>query len=277
MSYSFRKIYADLITEDGTVCVLYLTWVRFWKTWYPSAGVEIYGPDGTREIHRANSAPGPVAPDTPLTDLPLRIELEDGPFELEYVPVHAGWTPQDHQGDLDWSVKLARGHARASWDGRRPDLVGTGYVDFVELTRPTRWLGFETLTWGRFHLPGRTVVFDELQLASGDVWRPARVWPGDERTAAPSETRAELGEGQGIVQLGGERLELQAHRVLHRGDAFDPDRIPSPVDRAVCQMVGGPHHEVRWFGTATAADGTVGHGLWERVHFGRQARERLSA
>lgn len=272
MSYSFRKIYADLITDDGTVCVLYLTWVRFWKTWYPSAGVEIYGPDGTREIHRAKVAPAPAAPDTPLGELPLRIELDDGPFEMHHVPVHGGWTPADRQGDLDWSVKLGRGHARASWGGRRPDLHGTGYVDFVELTRPTRWLGFETLTWGRFHLPGRTVVFDELQLATGDVWRPARTWPGVE-----SETRTDIGEGRATVDLGDEHLTLRAHRVLHRGNAFDPDRIPSPVDRAVCQMVGGPHHEVRWFGTATTADGTTGPGLWEQVHFGRQARERLSA
>ena len=272
MSYAFRKIYADLVAPDGSVCVTYLTWIRFWRRWYASAGVELYHPEGSRELHHAAGAPAPVDQDTPRAELPLALELPDGAFELVHELVHGGWTPSvpAPDGALRWSVKLARGNAVARFSDGRPDLHGTGYVDFVELVRPTRWLGFDKLCWGRLHLPGRTVVADELTRVDGTAWRPGASWPGCE-----AKSRFEIEDGSGSVRVGGQRYELSPRRVLHAGDAFDPRRIPSVTDRTVCQLVGGPHFETRWFGEVHSEDGERGWGLWEQVHFGRGATERL--
>ena len=40
--YEFSKLYADLVTEEGAVCIFYLVWVRLLGRTYPQAGVEVY-------------------------------------------------------------------------------------------------------------------------------------------------------------------------------------------------------------------------------------------
>src|SRR5207244_12700079 len=46
MTFRFRKLYADVVSDDGTVTIVYLTWLELWGARFASAGVERYGSDG---------------------------------------------------------------------------------------------------------------------------------------------------------------------------------------------------------------------------------------
>ena len=53
MPYRFKKLYADLIAEDGSVCIAYMAETHVLGTTYPHAGLECYWPDGRRDVYRA--------------------------------------------------------------------------------------------------------------------------------------------------------------------------------------------------------------------------------
>ena len=48
MSYAFHKVYADLVTPEGAILVVYLTWLRLRSRFWGSSGAELYAPDGRR-------------------------------------------------------------------------------------------------------------------------------------------------------------------------------------------------------------------------------------
>jgi hypothetical protein len=277
--YEFRKLYTDLVADDGTVCMLYLTWVRFSRRWYGRGGVEVYTPDGSRTLAHGIAEPPVVQAETPAEEIPLRVQLEDGRFELTFTPEHGVYTPTtlSPAPALHWHVKVARTRAVARWSGATERVVeGTGYIDWVHITKPTRLLGFHTLRWGRAHLGGRTVVFNALRLADGQEWRVGAEWS--------SEGRRDLGgfamdldeDGGGAIGLGDATLELSPRRVLHAGSAFDAERVPRLVDRMVVEALGGKTVETRWFAEAAlqepGRDPVVGTALHEWVRFGAAAR-----
>jgi len=271
VGYGFRKIYADLVTADGTVCVAYLTWVRLLRRWTGMGGAEIYWPDGRREILRATVEPELLEVDQPAARGPLRLELGELTFELEYTDEHGSWAPSEPSPApaLHWQVLRTRGLGRVRWsDPSRPPLEGLGYTDWVQIDRPTRLLGFRSLRWGRVHLPDRTLILEELRTKAGD-WRPGLEWS---REAGPraGEARFHPDGGSGAVRVaGGEPVELTAVRVLHDGSAFDAERVPSAVERALCVAVGGPTYETRWLARARCGD-AEGWALHEAVRFGRR-------
>lgn len=266
MGYEFDKLYADLVSPDGTVCVVTLTWVRLLGGWQARAGVELYWPDGRREVLPAEGAPALTGPD-PLLASPLRLDLPDGPFELSLEDAHGEpWEPSEPApcGSLEWSVRVARASARATWGDR--ELIGSGYADWVRLTRFTRRLHFSSLEWGRIHLPDRTVVFNLLTLQSGEQWRVCRVWSDRERDCP--DIRLELDEGAGDVSIGEALIRLQPVRVLFAGDAFDAQRVPHRMDRLACWAIGGRTTQTRWISRASMDEAPAGWALHELVHFG---------
>jgi hypothetical protein len=149
--YEFRKVYLDLITDTGEVCVLYLTWVRFRERWHGQASLEHYDRGGGRTLIHATGVPPMMDFERGLEHLPQAIEVPGGEITVEVKPVHDGWEPTvvSPCPDLLWSIAALRTRARIEWPGPRGpiSLRGDGYVDFVRLTCATRKLGLRSLHW----------------------------------------------------------------------------------------------------------------------------------
>ena len=273
MRFELRKIYADVLAPDGTVCLMYLAWVRLWRRWYASAGVEIHAPDGGQQVLHARAVPPPVASDARISELPLQLDLVDGTrFRIDYESASAPWTPPlSACPDLLWSVKMPRGAARVRHGDR--ELFGTGYVDWVQMTRPSRALGLQRLEWGRVHQPSRTIVFERLQLAGGAVWGPALLIGHDGNVSATTTGVDVHDDGSARVRFDVDELvDITPIRVLHDGDAFDRARVPRLIDRTVCKVLGGAHWQRRWLGDTRGG----GLALYESVLFGREARRQAA-
>lgn len=266
-AYEYRKIYADCVTPDGDVCVLYLNYVRMAGIWTARASVELYSPDGHRQLVHGTGSPELVDADTPVDALPLDVEVPGGRFRMTLEPELGEWRPPPSPVPaLTWCVKAVRTRARVEWNDRTWD--GTGYVDFVQLTRPTRLLGLRNLRWGRVHLPDRTVVIEHIDTTQLEHWDVGVDWRVGEARPRALHAPARLDDdGHGAVGLRTGTLTLQPLRVLHEGNAFDAERVPRRIDRWACEAIGGPTHEVRWYGTARL-NGDAAPALWEAVRFG---------
>jgi hypothetical protein len=282
MGFRFRKIYADLVTADGTVCITYLAWVEAWGLRSAFGGVELYSPDGSREVLRA-LPPAPRPPPAGGRPLELRLDFPRGSFTIRYEPLQEPWTPTGRSpaAALEWSVRVPRGEVVARWSGEmeRADLRGTGYVDWVELTRPTRWSGIRDLEWGRVHLPDSTLIFTGVRSRSGEWWRQMAQW-SDRREAPLVAHDFRLEQGSDAVRLelpDQERAALSSvmlhpERVLHAGIAVDRARSPGLFERLGFRLVTGPSRETRWISRAhraEAPDSPAGFALHEVVRFGR--------
>lgn len=279
MPFEFRKVYLDLITEQGEVCVLYLSWVRFFQRWHAQASLEIYEPGGERTVVHALDTPPLVDPERGLDQLPVALTIPGGKLELEVRTIHDAWAPAvpSPVPELKWSIGALRTHTTIALntDTGVRTYRGDGYLDFVTLTRATRRLGLRSLRWGRAHMFECSLAFTALDLQDGRRWfvgvtqlhgRPARSY---------GNLNVELSDGAGMVRFGtgGQILRMENPALLHAGSAFDPVRIPNLLHRQVCLAVGGPHHEQRWHCEARvdASHGT-GRALHEIVWFGKHAR-----
>jgi hypothetical protein len=281
MPYEFRKVYIDLITEAGEVCVVYLSFVRFFQKWHAQASCEIYDPSGQRSIVHATDAPPLIDPGRGLDQLPGALLIPGGRIELDIQPIHDAWQPVAPcpVPELQWSIGALRANTTVTIttekEGART-LRGEGYVDFVRITKATRKLGLRSLRWGRVHMFERSLAYTALDLADDRRWyvgvtrlhgRPARAY---------GNLTIALEGGEGMVRFGtgGQVLRLKKARVLHEGSPFDPERVPSALHRQVCNLVSGPMHERRWFAEATV-DASHGRGkaLHEIVWFGPAARK----
>ena len=249
VTYTFEKLYADLVTDDGTVCIVYLTWTSLLGVRQGSAGYELYTPDGRREVGHAIAAPS-CPPDLDAPEWTVRFDLPDGPLELHHRVRRGGWVPDGLLPSLHWSVKAACSDAVLRIGDR--ELRGRGYADWVELGRPPRSLGLARLDWGRAHVGDEVVVWNRVTRADGGAWTGA------------------LGVAASIDEAGLPRdVELDGGRVLHEGPALDEARFPSPITRALASLLSPPMHETRWVSRARIA-GLPGRGwaVHELVHFG---------
>lgn len=275
MSYEFRKLYADVLTPDGTLCVVYLSWVKLLGRWYGRSGVELYAHDGTRTVHLGGEV-APVERDA-VDATRIVVPLPGGDLVLRYEPEHEGFSPPPPAAcpSLSWEVLVPRGRAHIS-SAELGEHEGVGYVDWVTISRPTRLLRLRELTWGRAHVADATVAFTALDLADGRTWRAGAVWTKPSRAPVVArDVTTQLDDaGVGQVNAGDASLALRAGRVLHEGDAFGPDRVSKALDRLVVRAIGGSTHETRWVGTATMG-GEEGRAVYERVRFGAAAKESL--
>lgn len=276
MSFRFRKLYADVVGDDGTVCIVYVSWLVAWGLRARYAAVELYAPDGRREILRARRAPR-LEPERVASDLRLHIDLAEGPFCLRFEPEAGPWAPAPADGmrGLRWSVLCARAQAVAVWPrGGREPLHGVGYADAVALDRAPRRLGLRRLEWGRVHLGDESVVFTRLSTRRGLAWGRAARWHRGAWEARETDVTLHPDPRGLAVSLadGGAaptRLHLRPVRTLHDGPAFDAERIRSPLTRALAVRFAGRAAETRWL-SRSARDGeerAPGTALHERVHF----------
>lgn len=269
VKYAFEKLYADLVSADGTVCIVYLAWTELFGLRHRSAGLELYTPDGRREVIHAR---GVLAmPELEAPAWRLRLELPGGSFELRHEPRAGGWAPASERDDLSWCVKSLSGHAEAHFTGERarPPLVGRGYADWVVLGRPTRQLGLAELEWGRAHVGDETLVWNRIRTEAGESWTRVLSLAG----GRAERTELALDEHDGGVTVatpGAPPIELDSGRVLHAGPALDRERFPSAVARGLAALVSPKITETRWVRRARRRD-LRGWALHERVRFGSAA------
>jgi hypothetical protein len=252
--FRFEKLYADLVSADGTVCVAYVTrldildWHREW------AGLERYDPDGSRTVRRARG----VVVSRSDRELRITLDLPSGLFLLQQEIRSGSWQPSGPPPSphVSWAVEVGRAHARATWyeGGAARSLTGCGYADRVVLDRPPRALGLSHLRWGRAHLPESTVVWNALTPREGPAWQRSMCWRDGEN---------------GRESLALPALPLRRERVLHEGRALDPSRFPSRGERWLTRLLSGEVVEQRQL---SRVDGG-GWALHECVTFGRHAAE----
>lgn len=275
MAFRFRKIYADLVTDDGTVVVAYLARTDAWGLRSGAGGLELYRPDGSREVIRSRS-PGPLRPPDGDHPVELRLEMPTDTFRLRYEPSPPPWSPGPSPlPGLAWSVRVARARVTGTWTRGRSDMVGTGYVDWVELSRPTRTLGLRRIEWGRIHTARSTSVFLGISSRDGSWHRAAR-WDrsgaGEPRVRDDVRFRAPDGGPAGLECRGDREFDavLAPQRVLHCGPAIDRARSPGLIERLAFRLITGPCHETRWVSRVyrPGSPAPIGWAVHEVVRFG---------
>jgi hypothetical protein len=260
MAVRFEKLYADLVTADGTVLVAYLAETLAFGTRTQHAGLEVYHPDGAREVHHARSV-------TRITEgdrTSLAMVFPNGTFLLEHQTEHGAWQPEGAPpcAGLDWRVCAARASARAELAGRT--YVGTGYSDFVQITRAPRSLGLVELRWGRVHLSDETIVFDALTFAERQPYlRAISILPSGRRIEHAVFTVEDRDRETWLHLAGRAPIVLTSLRSLHIGHAIDRERFPSVVDRVLSRALAGRVTERR---TLARVGGSFA--LHECVRFG---------
>jgi hypothetical protein len=261
--FRYRKLYTDLVTDQGTVCVGYASWLSFLGYELCSAGFELYPSDGERRVVRAR---GPVSVVRGDDHVRLSFDTHAGPFSiaLQGSSTQRHPAPLSLTGALTWRVLLT--NARACVQGPESDheRSGSGYADLVEMTRPPRSLGLSRLEWGRGHAAHESFVFTQARFRDGRVFRSAL------RDGAPV-TELELsraGQGDLAVRLPGGAISLHDRRVLHRGSALDSARFPARTERALARLCAGRVEETRWLAQATFPSGACALALHERVQLG---------
>ncbi len=260
MSFRFKKLYADCVTDDGTVCVVYVAWLDVFGARSTHAGLELYSPDGRREVIRARALSHHVDAD----GVTIELDVPGGPFVLEQRSVHGAWVPSGgppHE-NLQWSVVTARAETvgRFTSDPSRPVLRGLGYADWVDIGRPTRRLGLRLLQWGRVHLPDSTVVFNIVGFKSRGSWIRGAEWSDDGPREVGELAIVGADDAVNVLTMPARRstegttsIDIERARTLHAGDPIDAERFPGVVERVLSGVITGPADEDRRLGRARSS------------------------
>jgi hypothetical protein len=270
----------DLVDADGNVCIAYAASLRTLGLVRHFGGIELYAPNGDREVHRATSVRwsknegvieirGAFA--TPRS--PQR--GTDGWFLIRHHLTEGGWDPTGDPAcrGLAWRVLGARAAAvvELTRNGSAKHFSGLGYSDWVDMTRPTRRRGRAKVEWGRFHLPDGTFVYSRIANERGDSWQRALSIRSGHRVETTSV--ALEGDTASLV-CRSERTELVLGptRVLHDGPVLDAERLPGAFERRMSELMTGPAAERRVVGRARRSVSTsasaLGWGIAESVRFG---------
>src|SRR5437879_9283977 len=148
MTFRFRKLYADVVSDDGTVTIVYLTWLELWGARFASAGVERYGPHGSRDVQHARPQAWEFSPISVGDGWGVRLELPSGGFELRYQSALMSWRPNGDLPDpaMEWRgfIPRARGVGRSGGQ----EAPGAGHRGRGGVGRPPRPAGLRPAPWG---------------------------------------------------------------------------------------------------------------------------------
>ena len=259
--FRYRKLYADVVTQDGSVCVGYVSWLSFWGYELRSAGFEWYPSAGQRRVERAQ---GPAEVQHAGGEVRLRFTTMSGPFTLALQGAALEREAAPLTPHLTWRVLTTNARAAARGLGGTADVEGTGYADLVEMTRPPRALGLASIEWGRGHVADESFVFTQACFRDGRVFRSAL------SDGVPSNLLELQREGFADldVRVGGSSITLQNQRVLHSGSALDAARFPVRAERVLARLCSGRVRETRWLARATFSSGASTLALHEKVLLG---------
>jgi hypothetical protein len=87
--YRFQKLYMDLVDADGNVCITYAAELHALGFSRNLGGVELYRPNGDRQVHRATSARWSRDRDS----VELRGSFDQGEFLVRHCLTEGGWEP----------------------------------------------------------------------------------------------------------------------------------------------------------------------------------------
>lgn len=258
--FSYRKLYADLITDSGLVCVVYVAELELLGTRSSSAGYECYTPDGRRRVLRASGA---VAVALEPRHITLSFDTQTGPFSYRLERTNDAFAQHRPSPRLGWQILTAMSPARATGVLDEGELLGFGYSDRVELGAPPRALGLSELAWGRGRTGSENFVFTEARFRDRSVFRRAVL-----NGASLDDFALARGERSLELALGASRFELEEERCLHAGNAVDEQRFPSALERSLSRVLSGNVHEMRALACVRGKNHESGLALHERVYFG---------
>lgn len=280
--FVLRKLYVDLVDEQGTVWIFYFVDLSSLGFRQRLAGVEKYPRAGQPSLRRVTKTP--VWPDEPRPDEPFRFRmaLAAGPVEFSALSLLPPWVPAGAPLSLPikWHVVAPRLVVTLRCPDSPHPLSGVGYADFVTLRGLPRSLGVRHLRWGRAHGPEGTFVFTSVVPRRGNAWQRAALWRG---TETPLEwDRFDLEERPDGLLLqptaasgqGGDRFALGKERILRQGDTVDSGRFPQAGERLAYRLVMGSTAETRWAGSSWLDGGDLsvrGSAVHEAVDFGPTA------
>lgn len=171
------KWYLDLVTDEGTVLIVYAASLRWpaLRLRYASTLLARPGEEPTERSVWSGVVLPVEAGDT------IRIEHAglglSGQWHRAAPSTHATLLA-DTEGAVQWDGLLPSATARVEVDGRT--LGGSGYVERLTLTRPPWSLPFRGLRWGRYTGASQSATWIELQGPSPRrwVWVDGVPWPG---------------------------------------------------------------------------------------------------
>jgi hypothetical protein len=261
--FRYRKLYADLVSDAGEVCIAYVASLELFGMASHSAGYEYYAPDGSRHVVRGSSR-AEVRRDA--RGLSIAFTTQHGPFSYQLSANTDARATTRHEVSraLTWQVLSHASPARIAGIFGVSERSGAGYADQVEMTEPPRKLGLAELFWGRGGEGGRGFVFTRARFHDGRTFQSALVDGSESSALILSQLAAERFE----LRSGPASFQLQDERVIHAGPALDRARFPGRAERWLARALSGPMEEVRALARFVAADGSRGFALHERVQFG---------
>lgn len=240
--FQLDKWYLDCVTEAGTVVCGHWATVR----WGPARlryAASLVGRSGDEHAALARYTLRPGPPPAVRGDLVEWAAASVGVSGTWCVlePAVERLLYEGPNGSIRWSCLGPR--ASAVLRTGAETVRGTGYVERLTMSVPPWRLPFRTLRWGRFHGPGRTLVW--IDWGEG----LSRHWVFD----AGGEDAGGRVCADGIT-LGGGRLVLPAGTTL-RGGALRRTAL-RPLGRLVGLVPGWrAAHETKWLTRARLESG----------------------
>lgn len=165
--FRLSKWYLDLVTDDGTVLIVYaavLEWARI-RLDYAST---LVARPGAEAVERSawSGVQLPEAGADPLRIHHAGLRLT-GEWHRAASPIRATLL-EDAEGTVQWDCLLPNATATVSLAGAA--LAGRGYAERLTLTRPPWRLPLHQLRWGRFTGSSRSAAWIAWQGSAPQQW-----------------------------------------------------------------------------------------------------------
>jgi hypothetical protein len=272
--FQYKKLYTDIITNDGTVGILYLTWLRLLGGKQVTCGLELYAPDGTKTTYRGTGQPSSNPGEHSKQEYIFSFPIENGTVTCHVESLHQPWTPGGESPihGIQWMTRSPRANVSISIQQgtTTTDLYGKGYSDWVILDRFPKNIPLSTLQWGRIHLDAETLIYTLLTYQSNEQWARIGRWNDTGLTEAESMTLTQEQDNWTLhsTLIADNTVTLLPQRILHQGKAINKERFPNTIERWLSQWISGPMSEIRWYSQATSTE-SQGWALHERVQFAK--------
>jgi hypothetical protein len=308
--FYLKKWYFDLITPEGDALYFYFITARV--AGFAEGMVSAHLLKGEGQEVRANEKTPFAAADATGSlrlgrhafvfgggKVEARMEFKNLSLDLVYSPRLEPWWPTERgvlltrksriSGDLRWHVPVPSAGVEGviSVGAVRKRVAGDGYLDVVETVIPPWRLPLAELQWGRVHLPGQTVVFNQIKTRQDELIQNillTETRPGSESGQRPAldEQSFTLQAGphdamMSVRREGGFGLLLTDPKVIEKSPVVTAERFRLKSVRRLLDWVTGNPQEKKMVSRARLefnGKTTSGEALHERVswHWPKEVR-----